>query len=459
MSAVNNLKNEQNALTNAIKEHIDVLDLAQRYGYHVYRVGRNEYALEEHDSVRLNPVKKLFIRNSNKEISKGTVIDLCMFLENCDDKKAIKILRGMLSPYQIDYSQTSLIPLNHSKPKREAPIDIPKKNPYGYKRIYAYLCKTRCIDNDVVKNLIDRKMLFEDEKHHNCVWLGYDYDGKAKFGCKRVTIDKNYMPKYVLKSIPKNDNRVDYFKHGIFYNKEASFLFVVNSVINKKILEAMLEKSAVKNIILVFDDKSHQLKFKNEMLNIVKSFNIEDKTKLLGIDKWICEENLKVDYNEISEPFVRGDLPGSKKSIGMFINNKSPTLFVTEAPIDTMSIMTFFNRDNNFNFNNYSYLAQAGTNGISSLIYHIQHQPNINKIYLCYDNDEAGEQARQDARSELQKIGYKGAVLDKIPIGNDFNDDLRKSIENTAKQQQNKKQTQQKTTYNKENDKQCQISY
>ncbi|MEG1448969.1 MAG: DUF3991 and TOPRIM domain-containing protein, partial [Oscillospiraceae bacterium] len=441
------------ALTQAIKDNIPILSYAQMCGFHIQKIGR-EYTLEEHDSVRINAEKNLFVRNSTGE--KGTVIDFCMFAQKCDAETAIKQLRGMLSKQQIPQQTV----INKSfKPKQQLPLDIPKKNSSGYKRMYAYLCKTRCIDSEVVKHLVDRQMLFEDDKHHNCVWLGYDYDGKAKFGCKRVTVDNKFMPKYILKDVLKKqdkhvNNRI--LDRGIFIDSSNSHLFIANCSIQKEVLDEMLNKSLINKIVLAFDDEPQKQTDKEENIEMIKNLCFAGEVINIDVSYMPNINDITENFKQVAEPYKRGDILGSKKSIGMFIDNKSPTLFVTEAPIDAMSLMTFFNRDKCFNINDNSYLVQAGTNGIDALIYHIQHQPNINKIYLCYDNDHAGDLARQNARSELQKIGYKGAVLDKIPIGNDFNDDLRKSTENVTKQQQNKKQTQQKsTTKTREIDNQC----
>lgn len=310
-------------LSRAIKEEINIIDYAKNLGFHVKKIGR-EYTLEEHDSVRINPYKNVFIRNATNK--GGSVIDFAMFAKNINQDDAIKELRGLLSHENLREQITLPLP---DKKAKEVPLQIPKRNE-NYFRLYAYLCKTRKIDSSVVNHLVKRKMLFEDADHNNIVWLGYDYNGKAKFGCKRITITE-----------PK------------------------------------------------------------------KTANGKD-------------------------PFVRGDLLGSKKHIGMFVDNKSNSLFVAEAPIDAMSIMTLF-KLHNMDFTKYNYLAQAGTNGISSLIYHMEHQPGINKIYLCYDNDGAGEIARQNARKELKKLGFQGKVINKIPTLNDWNDDLKSLVEQREK--------------------------
>ena len=53
-------------------------------------------------------------------------------------------------------------------------------------RVFAYLLKTRGLDADVVSYFARRKLLYEDAKYHNCIFLGYDGD-MPKYGAVRST--------------------------------------------------------------------------------------------------------------------------------------------------------------------------------------------------------------------------------------------------------------------------------
>lgn len=54
-------------------------------------------------------------------------------------------------------------------------------------RVYAYLTKTRCIDRSVVSGFAKAKMIYEDSKYHNAVFVGFDKDGVARHAYKRGT--------------------------------------------------------------------------------------------------------------------------------------------------------------------------------------------------------------------------------------------------------------------------------
>ena len=121
----------------------------------------------------------------------------------------------------------------------------------------------------------------------------------------------------------------------------------------------------------------------------------------------------------------RGDVSGSDKKIGfsMGLVGESPTrLLICEAPIDAISIASMlehFGRDPA----SYAYLALGGTS-INALEYHLPHHSQLKTIYLCQDNDAAGNKSRAACRTFLEKAGYAGHIIDKPPMSKDFNDDL-----------------------------------
>ena len=63
---------------------------------------------------------------------------------------------------------------------------LPEAN-HDMRRVYAYLTKTRCLDREVVSVFAKAKMLYEDAKYHNAVFVGFDKDGIARHAHKRGT--------------------------------------------------------------------------------------------------------------------------------------------------------------------------------------------------------------------------------------------------------------------------------
>lgn len=54
-------------------------------------------------------------------------------------------------------------------------------------RVYAYLIKQRGIDKDVITHFAKAGLLYEDARHHNCVFVGTDEQGVPRHAHKRST--------------------------------------------------------------------------------------------------------------------------------------------------------------------------------------------------------------------------------------------------------------------------------
>lgn len=63
------------------------------------------------------------------------------------------------------------------------------------RKVFAYLIKTRQISQNVVQDMVHRKMLYQDN-HGNCVFVGYDIKNPDSviFGCRRGTNTYKNLP-------------------------------------------------------------------------------------------------------------------------------------------------------------------------------------------------------------------------------------------------------------------------
>lgn len=77
-------------------------------------------------------------------------------------------------------------PSEQKKPEPPQPFVLPEAN-HDMRRVYAYLTKTRCLDREVVSTFARAKMLYEDAKYHNAVFVGFDKEGVARHAHKRGT--------------------------------------------------------------------------------------------------------------------------------------------------------------------------------------------------------------------------------------------------------------------------------
>lgn len=77
-------------------------------------------------------------------------------------------------------------PSEQRPPEPPKPFVLPEANK-DMRRVFAYLTKTRCLDRDVVSAFAHAKLIYEDAKYHNAVFVGFEADGHARHAHKRGT--------------------------------------------------------------------------------------------------------------------------------------------------------------------------------------------------------------------------------------------------------------------------------
>ena len=169
----------------SIKHNLDaiksypIVDYAARIGFTPRRIGRY-YTLKEHDSVRIDPVKNCFWRNSTG--TRGSLIDFVMHFENKDMPDAIQSLGTQMTVAE----RKPIAPQPRASPS-SPPLKLPKPN-RNNDRAYAYL-RGRGISKLTINRLIADGLLYESADSHRCVFAGKDSDGVTKFACERGTRD------------------------------------------------------------------------------------------------------------------------------------------------------------------------------------------------------------------------------------------------------------------------------
>ena len=129
--------------------------------------------------------------------------------------------------------------------------------------------------------------------------------------------------------------------------------------------------------------------------------------------------------NTIGKSF-RCDVKNSDKSYPFCYDGKNDTVCVFESPIDLMSYFTLVKKHNINNFEN-NCISLGGVSD-KALDYYLKENPNIKKIMLCLDNDEAGHFACKQIFNKY-KEGYE--IVRHKPKEKDFNGDLKAFIKAT----------------------------
>lgn len=168
--------------------------LASSYGFTPVRVGKL-YTLKEHDSVRIYDDRSWcrWSRMGSRGENGGSQIDFLMNFCGIESfSEAVEILlkfQGMDVPDKERHAQlVSCHQVQEKGGEREFILPAPVEG--NYRRLYAYLLKTRGLSKDVIDYFVrDLKILYEEHEHHNMVFLGKDREGTVRYATKRGTMD------------------------------------------------------------------------------------------------------------------------------------------------------------------------------------------------------------------------------------------------------------------------------
>jgi len=127
----------------------------------------------------------------------------------------------------------------------------------------------------------------------------------------------------------------------------------------------------------------------------------------------------------------RGDVAGSDNSYGFCHRGADNQLFVFEASIDLLSFIQLFPKD----WKKRSYLSLGGVSSVALMTF-LSERPQITSIFLCLDNDHAGNEACEKLAGEIpdgyRVIRLKPARKDWNEILCDENADRKKVIQETV---------------------------
>lgn len=182
MEVKKNSKIKRNFTKTEIEEarSINLVDYLLSRGENIKRVGsKGEYTLQEHDSMRINENK--FVWNSQG--INGNAIDFCMKYYNMSFKEAVSDLLSFNGHIRIDEYVTTNAKKTVEKKQSTKLLEsepIIKPIPYDLdsktNRVYAYLTKTRQLDVEIVKKLIEDGSIAQDIKG-NVVFKIFDKYG------------------------------------------------------------------------------------------------------------------------------------------------------------------------------------------------------------------------------------------------------------------------------------------
>ena len=150
-----------------IESKIKIVDVASQMGYTLKREGWH-YTIKEHDSVRIDVDRNLFIRYSNGH--RGSVID---FISEFNNQPKNEVISELASKINLDYNfQASHSIQRKEKNQEEVPVLILPEKGQNMKNIFAYLTQSRYLDSEIVQEMVEKKQLYQDQ-NRNCVFVSY----------------------------------------------------------------------------------------------------------------------------------------------------------------------------------------------------------------------------------------------------------------------------------------------
>ncbi len=115
----------------------------------------------------------------------------------------------------------------------------------------------------------------------------------------------------------------------------------------------------------------------------------------------------------------KGNAPGSEPEYSFHWHGGGDVLYLFEAPIDMLSFISMFKHC----WKSQSYAASCGVSD-KVLWQMLKDGPHIKKVYICFDNDEPGQQAAQRISREMTEKNIWHEIYP--PENKDWNEDLLK---------------------------------
>lgn len=201
---------------------VSLSSLAASFGYTPIRQGRN-FILKEMDSLVIYNDRSWNRWSGKGNITGGSQIDF--MLEFGRVGTVPEAVHHLLS-FKGERVQENLAAASKSDEIRDKKdFILPPKNE-NYKRLFAYLIKTRGLSQEVVQDFIHQRLIYEDAVHHNIVYCGRDPEGEVRYAGLRGTADI-YGKRFKM-DIPGNDKN-----YGVnIVNKENHELKVFEAVID-----------------------------------------------------------------------------------------------------------------------------------------------------------------------------------------------------------------------------------
>lgn len=171
-------------------QHTDIAEYLRRQGEEVIREGKC-FVWKKHDSVRIQGYK--WYQNSTQK--GGAAVSFLQHFYSMHFLDAVAALTGENIPTLEEESKRKTKSTSTEKrnsPCKNAEFELPEKAD-TLKHVYAYLSKTRDLDDDILSIFLENGSIYEDIRK-NAVFIGFDEQGIARSAHKKGT--NTFAPPY-----------------------------------------------------------------------------------------------------------------------------------------------------------------------------------------------------------------------------------------------------------------------
>ena len=165
---------------------IDLLTYLQTYEpTELIHVRGNTYCTREHDSLKISSDGRWYWWS--RGFGGYSALDYLIKVKGMQFMDAMKILSDgrQLSPK----NDAVLGENRHVEGKRT--LLLPERSETNLE-VVRYL-SSRGIDREIIRDCIDEGLLYESLPYHNCIFVGFDENGKAAYACYRATNGERLM--------------------------------------------------------------------------------------------------------------------------------------------------------------------------------------------------------------------------------------------------------------------------
>ena len=164
---------------------IDLLTYLQTYEpTELVHVRGNTYCTRDHDSLKISNGKWYWW---SRGFGGSSALDYLIKVKGLQFMEAMRILADNSEDFQ--RKTPNICNKNSYSPERK--LLLPERSETNLE-VIRYLTG-RGIDKDIIRDCIDEGLLYESLPYHNCIFVGFDENGKAAYACYRATNGERIM--------------------------------------------------------------------------------------------------------------------------------------------------------------------------------------------------------------------------------------------------------------------------